>query len=101
MITFLLTSLLGVMLLGIPILISIALIGFVGDDASGLGRATVRELGHRGLVDVDADERDGRGENVARRDRVEHRRHHDREADAVELRPHRPLPLEHVGVDLG
>ena len=29
MITFLLTSLLGVMLLGIPILISIALIGFV------------------------------------------------------------------------
>ena len=30
MITFLLTSLLGVMLLGIPILISIALIGFVG-----------------------------------------------------------------------
>jgi len=30
MITFLLTALLGVMLLGIPILISIALIGFVG-----------------------------------------------------------------------
>ena len=30
MITFLLTSLLGVMLVGIPILISIALIGFVG-----------------------------------------------------------------------
>ena len=30
MITFLLTSLLGVMLIGIPILLSIALIGFVG-----------------------------------------------------------------------
>ena len=30
MITFLLTSLLGVMLIGIPILLSIALVGFVG-----------------------------------------------------------------------
>ena len=73
----------------------------VGDDAHRLGAAAVGELGDRGRVDVHADQRDRRRQDVPGRDRVQHRRDHDREADAGQLGPHRPLALDHVGVDVG
>ena len=46
-------------------------------------------------------QRDRRGQEVPGRDRVQHRRHHDREADVRQLGAHRPLALDHVGVDVG
>ena len=66
-----------------------------------LRAAAVGQLGDGRGVDVDADQRDRRRQDVAGRDRVQHRRDHDGEADAGQLGAHRALPLDHVGVDVG
>ena len=73
----------------------------VGDDAAALVGPAVRDLGDGARVDVDAHERHRRGQDVAGGDRVQLRRHHQAVADVGDLRAHRPLPLEHVGVDVG
>ena len=54
---------------------------------SACDAAAVGQLGDRRRVDVHADQRDRRRQDVAGRDRVQHRRDHDREADAGQLRP--------------
>ena len=41
------------------------------------------------------------GQDVAGRDRVQHGRHHQAEADVGELGAHRALALDDVGVDVG
>jgi hypothetical protein len=73
----------------------------VGDDAARLRRAAVGQLRHGRRVDVDADERHRRREEVAGRHRVQHGRDHQGEADIDKRPAHGALTLEHVGVDVG
>ena len=70
----------------------------IGDEADRLPAATVGELGHHRRVDVNANGAHTRWEHVAGGDRVQHRRHHQAEADAANLFAHLPLRFQDVGI---
>lgn len=73
----------------------------VGNDADGLKGAAVVELDDRRGVDVDADDVDPGGQEIADRDRVERGCDHEAEGDALDFFAHHTLRLDGVGDDVG